>query len=102
LLGAYLNDSGERGFVYVSGERGSKDDDSWTTHAWIERDGLVVDITCDQFPDAPAAVIVSPNSDWHRCFESKSQGGADFRSLQGGGIVELSDLYRRLRAVLFP
>lgn len=101
LLGAYLTDSGVHGFVYVCGSRGSKDDGTWTSHAWIERASLVVDITADQFPDAPTPVIVSDDSEWHRSFEAEELGPADFRQWRGSSISELGQLYARLRPVLF-
>ena len=38
-------------------------------HAWIELDGLIIDITADGFaPNAPE-VIVEENSEWHEKFE---------------------------------
>jgi hypothetical protein len=38
-------DNGQEGFVYVCGMRDGR------SHAWLEREGLIVDITGDQFPD---------------------------------------------------
>lgn len=100
LLGAYFADSDEHGFSYVVGSRGNMDDGTWTSHAWIERGGVVVDITADQFADAPAVVIVSANSAWHRGFASELHGPADFRKWRGASIAELHQLYARLRPVL--
>jgi hypothetical protein len=34
-------------------------------HVWIEVDGVIVDITADQFPDQVDRVIVSRSSEWH-------------------------------------
>jgi hypothetical protein len=62
LLGEYLKEHGETGFSYVLAFR-----DGWS-HAWLDRDGLIVDVTADQFEDAPAGVIVSRRSDWHATF----------------------------------
>ncbi|MFZ7338141.1 hypothetical protein ACLS0R_18080, partial [Comamonas jiangduensis] len=45
LLGAYLNDLGELGFSYVSGCRGNHEDNTWHTHAWLQRDNLLIDLT---------------------------------------------------------
>lgn len=102
LLGAYFVDSGVQGFGYVHGSRGVHDESRWTWHAWLERAGLVVDITADQFPDAPAAVIVSANSTWHDGFAlEKTREPADFRQWQGGAISDLGHLYGLLRPVLF-
>ena len=40
------------------------------SHAWLEVDGLFVDLTADQFSDKSRSVIVLPGSDseWHRKF----------------------------------
>lgn len=36
------------------------------SHAWISADGIIIDITSDEFEDSEAKVIVSRNSDWHK------------------------------------
>lgn len=59
LLGQYLADSGLGEWTYVSGMRDG------STHAWIERDGVVVDITADQFADVTSPCIVTRSSQWH-------------------------------------
>lgn len=69
LLGTLLVDHGVAGFEYICGDRGSHDDGTWTSHAWLHRDGLVIDITADQFDDGPGPVIVSSDSAWHRGFD---------------------------------
>lgn len=35
-------------------------------HAWLSTDGIIIDITSDEFEDSEARIIVSRNSDWHR------------------------------------
>jgi hypothetical protein len=61
LLGQYLVDSGLGEWTYRSGVL----PDSGNTHAWLERDGVLVDITADQFSDADSPVIVTTDSEWH-------------------------------------
>jgi len=51
LLGTYLAEAGFPEFLYVSAERGMKSDNTWTSHAWLAKGSLVVDITADQFDD---------------------------------------------------
>ena len=53
LLAQYLEDNGYGAFDYVLGEDGGQ------SHAWLEQDGLIVDITLDQFEDYDCAVFVS-------------------------------------------
>lgn len=102
LLGAYLVDCGYFDFLYVSADRGSHEDNSWTSHAWLARERLVIDITADQFPDAPSAVIVADPSIWHEQFEIESKMSSDFRTWSGKGIDHLRVMYARMRSSLFP
>jgi hypothetical protein len=101
LLGAYLADNGLREFEYVSGDRGSKADNTWTSHAWLASGDLIVDITADQFPDGPSKVIVVHGSEWHQQFEVDRVSPFDFRVWQGPGTYHLHSMYARLRAALF-
>jgi hypothetical protein len=100
LLGAYFADQGINGFEYVCGERGSKAENTWTSHAWLADNELVVDITADQFNDAPSAVIVASPSIWHRRFEINHRSNSDFRLRSGFGVCHLTTMYSRLKPVL--
>jgi hypothetical protein len=103
LLGAYLADNGFKDFRYISGDRGSKDANTWTSHAWLACGSLVVDITADQFDDAPVAVIVAAPSPWHQTFEEFEEDHplpSDFREWHGLSINELAGLYARLTRAL--
>lgn len=88
LLGALLFDHGLAGFDYVAGERGAYAQNDWSSHAWLTRGDLVVDITADQFEDAPEAVIVSAQSRWHDQFILTSRERADFRLLPGCSALQ--------------
>jgi len=59
-------------FQYILG---SHDDCS---HAWPEQNGLIVDITADQFPDMDAPLFVSADRAWHAAFNGEPQHVADF------------------------
>ena len=48
------------------------------SHAWIQREGLIIDITADQFDDVTEPVIVSDSSPWHDSFEPEDLHSADF------------------------
>jgi hypothetical protein len=64
ILAMYLDkEFGLGEFECVRGDRGSK------SHAWLQRENLFVDITADQFEDAPGAVIVEFDSKWHQTFK---------------------------------
>lgn len=61
LLGQYLSDSGLGVWSYRNGTQL----DPFFSHAWVERDGLIVDITADQFPDMPEPVPLTTDRSWH-------------------------------------
>jgi hypothetical protein len=61
LLGHYLNSSGVRA-EYVCG----------TGHAWLECDGVVIDITGDQFEGRPA-VFVGAKDGWYQSLGESSR-----------------------------
>ena len=48
---------------YISADRSDE-----CSHAWVSVSGFIVDITADQFDQAP--VIVAENSQWHEQWES--------------------------------
>jgi len=97
LLGNYLIDHGVDGFVYVVGNRGVKCRNTWISHAWLQRDTLVVDITADQFPDAPGPIVVAAPSPWHEQFRVEETYAADFRAWYGPGTDALRRLYGTLQ-----
>lgn len=101
LLGAFLFDKGHSSFEYICGERGNIEDNSWTSHAWLARGELVVDITADQFHDAPFKVIVEEPSVWHQQFIIEQKSPSDFRSWSGSGTDHLHVMYSCLKQMLF-
>lgn len=100
LFGTFLVDHSIPGFKYICGERGSKIDNTWTSHAWLQHDDLVVDLTADQFPDASAGVIVSSPSPWHMQFSTEPGRESDFREWSGYGAELLHPMYSRVLTVL--
>jgi hypothetical protein len=96
LLGALFADAGIEGFLYVCGERGTQIDRTWTSHAWLQRGDLIVDITADQFADAPRGIIVEEHSAWHAQFECEEPVDSDFRHWTGIGTYHLYGLYARV------
>jgi hypothetical protein len=64
LLGHYLRENGFPGAEYVNGIRRL----DGQSHAWIETEGIIVDITGDQFAEVVDEVVVTPDATWHRQF----------------------------------
>ncbi|HEY2012884.1 MAG TPA: hypothetical protein VGH38_05250 [Bryobacteraceae bacterium] len=75
LLGHYLMENGFPGAEYVNGIRGA----DRQSHAWIETDGMIVDITADQFSEIAEGVIVTSERGWYEQFEQRpGRWPADF------------------------
>jgi hypothetical protein len=66
LMGDYLNSLEIGEFYYVSSMLDG------ASHAWVEIDGLVVDITADQFPDRPGIYVDKPDA-WYLSWEEDSR-----------------------------
>jgi hypothetical protein len=75
LLGHYLRQNGFPNAEYVNGIRRSDGE----SHAWIETEGIIVDITGDQFSEVADEVIVTGDTAWHRQFSERTgRRPADF------------------------
>jgi hypothetical protein len=90
LLGTYLLERGFGPFDYVLGER----EESECTHAWLRRGQVDVDVTADQFADAPGPIIVCGESSWHRTFRQRVEHVADFRIYDEHTVASLMPAYR--------
>jgi hypothetical protein len=75
LLGHYLCENGFPDAEYVNGVRRFDGE----SHAWIETDGIIVDITGDQFAEVVEEVVVTPDASWHQQFcDRTGRRPADF------------------------
>lgn len=82
-------------FDHVHGERGSRRKGDWGTHAWLQRNDLIIDITADQFDDVKIPVVVAKNPSWYRGFRMENRGIADLR-LDPSGPAQLASVYNLL------
>ena len=96
LLGSYLTRLGYGQFIVVSGERGTVIDNTWTTHAWLKQNELIIDITCSQFEEVVDKVVVSRASNWHSNFTIKSTELADVYTRDQGAAVALVPFYEKI------
>lgn len=65
LLAEFLSEHGYGPFRYILGERNGR------SHAWLQGNGLIIDITADQFEDFDAPVFVGESSTWHESFDGR-------------------------------
>ncbi|ABC32157.1 hypothetical protein HCH_05494 [Hahella chejuensis KCTC 2396] len=62
ILGTWLTAHGYDNVTFVSGLRGEE------PHAWLEMEGLIVDITADQFIDGPGRIYIGADKRFHDQF----------------------------------
>ena len=98
LLGTYLIEQGLCEFQYMLGDYGKRTDINWSSHAWLQLDNLVVDITADQFPEITEKVIVQDFSKWHTKLNGVPQHVADYRSYNAYTVSFLSSMYFKIIA----
>jgi len=96
LLAKWLEENGEGDFYYVSGRRGKGK--GVHSHAWLERNGTIVDITADQFQGGTPPVYVGPPSAFHKTFRVDQTHEADFENYNPPSIpVTLREAYQRVK-----
>lgn len=76
LLGLYLTGAYACSCRYVYGDRGSMDDNTWRSHAWLQWGEWSIDITADQFGEPP--VIFACDSTWHAGWDQDPQPPGEF------------------------
>lgn len=94
LLGEYLYQLGFGEFHYILGY-----DASGASHAWLQKDKLIVDITADQFEGLFQSVIVTTNSEWHKNLNGELENIACievYRENNRGFAEKLENLYKTI------
>lgn len=89
ILALYLHKKGFGIAEVVSGWRGNK------SHAWLELDDMIIDITADQFDDVNERVLVTTNSKFHEEFKEDKTRALYNQMLTGANFfdVELFNAY---------
>ena len=64
MIGHFLKFEMCQSVEEINAERASRS--GTISHAWLSADGIIIDITSDEFEDSEERVIVSRNSDWHK------------------------------------
>ena len=94
IMGTYLIKNGFVNVEYVVGIDGEQ------SHAWLECDGVIVDITADQFGSEIDRVIVTKDKSWHNHFAAQERNCCDFREYQDPTIYELYDFSEAMGLVM--
>lgn len=100
LLARFLQEHGFGKASYVCGHLGPY------SHAWLELDGLLIDITADQFARDPekelwsgrpgdlrGGVMVTRDRGWHSKFEEQFRNPADLGLYDASSRAELEQYY---------
>ena len=93
LLARYLQSQGVWPLIYVSGQTNADERHQIQTHAWLEIDDIIIDITADQFDDVTQSVIVTRDRSWYQRFNVQRKEEADYYRWCGPGIDELPDAF---------
>lgn len=93
VLAEILLELGYGTFQYVAGRR-----ENGNSHAWLQRDSVIVDITADQFDEISEHVYVGPLNDWYRSFEVQQEHEAGYSRLDVRSRAELSGVHSKIRA----
>ena len=89
LLAKYLEQNGCGQFEYVVGERRT----NFHSHAWLEQNGIIVDITTDQFEGMNNPILVTTDCLWHPQFEEEDRHIADFERYDQNTVNNLFSSY---------
>lgn len=93
LLAAFLKDRGYGKCAYISGWSENCDEGS---HAWLELDGFIIDVTIDQFSHEAPKPMVSSDWSFHEKFNRKREIRPDGDFRIAGNPAHLSFAYRRV------
>ncbi len=89
LLAKYLEENGCGQFDYVLGERRP----DFQSHAWLEKDGQIIDITADQFDGVTEGILVTTDHKWHDQFEEEDRHIANFEIYDDATVSNLRSSY---------
>jgi len=101
LLGTYLFEIGEAPFDKVCGLRGAAEEGKeLPSHAWFERDDLIIDITADQFEDMDEKVIIRRGSEWHKGWRFRSREASYLAAYEHDGSDQLRPVYGVIKEMM--
>ena len=96
LLAKYLQNMKCGMFDFVCGEISENDEHGFQTHAWLQRNDLIIDITADQFEEIESSVIITRNRSWYERFEIEITHIADYDIYDGFTRASLAVAYHQV------
>jgi hypothetical protein len=98
ILGQYLTETLNIDFDYCSGILIGESDQ--TSHAWLQNDDFIVDITADQFDCIDVKTWVTIKSNWHKRFNGKALHKAKFEYYDKGALMPLEPFYLNIKHLI--
>lgn len=89
LLAKFLRDNDIK-CEYVWGMRGQQ------SHAWLECDDLIVDISADQFPEIKEKILITTDKSWHNKFKRQKRSDGDFEKFGAYNKRRLTTSYKNI------
>lgn len=100
LLAKHLQNQGIWPLTYVCGEMTIDEKGKFHSHAWLEIEDIIIDITADQFEGVTQQVIVTRDRSWHEQFDIENKDAADYYRWSGPGIDPLPKAFELILSKL--
>lgn len=95
VLAEILREKGHGSFQYKAGIL-----PDGRSHAWLESNSTIVDITADQFDEISDSVYMGPSNYWYQLFEIDQQYEAGYTKSNPSEIGCLSEVHSRVNEIL--
>ena len=95
VLAELLKERGHGSFQYIAGRR-----KNGSSHAWLECDSTIIDITSDQFDEISYPVYLGPSNSWYQTFKIQQTHEAGYSRLDPHSKAELAGVHSRIKAEL--
>ncbi|MFK7693310.1 transglutaminase domain-containing protein [Paenibacillus sp. HJGM_3] len=66
------------------------------SHAWLEHNCVIIDLTADQFPDIHEEVIVTRNGQWYEQFTIQGKYLSDFEMFNDFNAIRLGQIFSNI------
>ena len=95
VLAEILRELGHGSSQYKVGCR-----ENGNSHAWLEMNSVIIDITADQFDEISDPVYIGPSNPWYQSFEIQQEHEAGYSRLDARSKAELAGVHSRVKEEL--